>query len=150
MPDREDPASRPVDSYGAALIARRTILFVCRHGAAKSVLAAADFRTLAAELALEIDAVAAGIDPDPEVTPALVEALPLERLGESKPRAVTAADVAVASRVITFNLAPDELPSSSLPMEHWDDVPAVSENLVGARSAIRRHLNRLIADHLEQ
>ena len=92
---------------------RRTVLFVCRHGAAKSVLAAADFRRVAVERGLDMEAVAAGLDPDPEVAQILIEALPADGLGEHKPHAVTAADLASASRVITFNLAPDELPISS-------------------------------------
>src|SRR3954468_17262319 len=91
----------------------RTVLFVCRHGAAKSVLAAADFRRLALERGLDVDAIAAGVEPDAEVTPVLVRALPADSLGDYQPREVTAADLARASRVITFNLAPEELPISN-------------------------------------
>ena len=119
---------------------------MCRHGAAKSVLAAADLRTLAAERGLEIDAIACGVEPDARVASALSEALQDHGLSTYTPRAVTAADVASASRVITFNLAPDEVPISDSAVERWDDVPAVSENLEAARAAIRRHLDRLIDD----
>lgn len=124
-----------------------TVLFVCRHGAAKSVLAAADFRTLAAERGLAIEAVAAGLEPDAQMASVLIEALPSYDLRQDRPRAVTAADLASASRVITFNLAPDELLVSSSSVERWDDVPPVSENLSAARDAIRRHLDRLIEDY---
>src|SRR5919198_3447437 len=41
------------------------VLFVCVHGAAKSVIAAAHFRKLAAARGISIDAVAAGTEPDP-------------------------------------------------------------------------------------
>src|SRR3954468_22317822 len=78
----------------------RTVLFVCRHGAAKSVLAAADFRRLALERGLEVVAVAAGVEPDAQAGPALVRALPAERLGDYHPHAVTRAELAGASRVI--------------------------------------------------
>jgi hypothetical protein len=60
---------------------------------------------------------------------------------------VTAADLASASRVVTFNLAPEELPLSSSSVERWDDVPAVTENLQAARTAIGRHLDRLLEDY---
>jgi hypothetical protein len=60
---------------------------------------------------------------------------------------VTADDLASASRVITFNLAPDELPMSSSSIERWDDVPSVSENLKAARDAIDRHIDRLIEEY---
>ena len=48
----------------AATKARPRVLFVCLHGAAKSVVGAAHFRRLAAERGLTIDAVAAGTEPD--------------------------------------------------------------------------------------
>jgi hypothetical protein len=41
------------------------VLFVCLHGAAKSVVAAAHFRRLAGAAGLGIEAVAAGTEPDP-------------------------------------------------------------------------------------
>src|SRR5919106_1489229 len=43
------------------------VLFVCLHGAAKSVVAAAHFRRLAKGRGLSFDAVAAGTEPDPEL-----------------------------------------------------------------------------------
>src|SRR5215207_1472346 len=45
---------------------RPRVLFVCLHGAAKSVVGAAHFRRLAAARGLDIDAVAAGTEPDDE------------------------------------------------------------------------------------
>jgi hypothetical protein len=72
---------------------------------------------VATERGLEVEAVAAGLDPDPQVAPILIEALPADGLGDYKPRAVTAADLASASRVIAFNLAPDEFPIASPSVE---------------------------------
>ena len=123
-----------------------TVLFVCRHGAAKSILAAADFQSLAAERGLHIHAVAAGLEPDLLVARVLRDLLPSDGLAAAAPRSVTAADLASASRVITFDLAPDELPILNVPVERWDDVPSVSENLRAARDAIGRHLGRLVED----
>ena len=48
---------------------RTTILFMCPHGAAKSVLASAYFQRLAKERALNVRVLSAGTDPDPEVAP---------------------------------------------------------------------------------
>src|SRR5262245_44043426 len=45
------------------------VLFVCLHGAAKSVVAAAHFRRVAAARGLAVDAAAAGTEPDPELAP---------------------------------------------------------------------------------
>ena len=124
----------------------RSILFVCLHGAAKSVLAAADFGRLAAERGLAITADAAGTEPDPEMAPGVVAALRAEgvELGQRRPRRVTAAETARAERVVTFGCELGEAMPAAVPVERWDDVPAVSETLPLARAAIRRHLDRLL------
>jgi protein-tyrosine-phosphatase len=121
------------------------ILFVCLHGAAKSVLAAADFRRLAAERGLDVTAESAGTEPDPEIAPAVVAALRADgvELGPRRPRRVTAADAARADRVVTFGCDLGEATPAAA-VERWDDVPAVSEGLPAARAAIRRHLDRLL------
>jgi protein-tyrosine-phosphatase len=127
----------------------RSVLFVCLHGAAKSVLAAADFRRLAARRGLAITAEAAGTAPDPEIAPAVVAALRAEDvdLSEARPRRVTAADTARADRVVTFGCELGEVTPVAAPVEHWLDVPSVSEDLPRARAAIRRHLERLLDDY---
>jgi protein-tyrosine-phosphatase len=124
----------------------RSILFVCLHGAAKSVLAAADLRRLAAERGLALTADAAGTEPDPAIAPGVVTVLRAEgiELGQTRPRRVTAADTARADRVVTFGCELGEAMPATVPVERWDDVPAVSENLPLARAAIRRHLDRLL------
>lgn len=124
----------------------RSVLFVCLHGAAKSVLAAADFTRLAAERGLALTAEAAGTEPDPAIAPGVVAALRAEgvELGQTRPRRVTAADTARAERVVTFGCELGEATPASVSVERWDDVPAVSENLPLARAAIRRHLERLL------
>jgi len=124
----------------------RSVLFVCLHGAAKSVLAAADFRRLAAERGLALTALSAGTEPDPEIAPGVVAALRAEgvELGQTRPRQVTAADTALADRVVTFGCELGGATPAAVAVERWDDVPAVSENLPLARAAIRRHLDRLL------
>ena len=57
---RQQAATVPVQSR---------VLFVCLHGAAKSVVAAAHFRRLAAARGLSMTAVAAGTEPDAELAP---------------------------------------------------------------------------------
>jgi protein-tyrosine-phosphatase len=130
----------------------RSVLFVCLHGAAKSVLAAADFRRLAAQRDLEITADSAGTEPDPEIAPGVVAALRADGLDldRTRPRRVTAADTTRADRVVTFACELGEATPASGRVERWDDVPAVSENLPLARAAIRRHLDRLLDEFAAQ
>jgi protein-tyrosine-phosphatase len=124
----------------------KMVLFVCRHGAAKSVLAAADFQRLAMERGLEIRADSAGVEPDDRLSPIVAEVLGLHEpdVQAPVPRKVTSSDLATAWRVITFDLDPDELPALPADLERWDDLPAVSENLPAARDAIGRRLEGLI------
>ena len=56
----------------------RTVLFVCLHGAAKSVLAAADFERLARARGLDALAESAGTEPDPEIAPRVLAELRAE------------------------------------------------------------------------
>jgi protein-tyrosine-phosphatase len=123
-----------------------SVLFVCLHGAAKSVLAAADFRRLAAERGLDLTADSAGTAPDPEIAPGVVAALAAEGidLGPRRPRRVTAADTARAHRVVTFGCDLGEAAPAAGAVERWDDVPAVSDDLPRARAVIRRHLEGLL------
>jgi arsenate reductase (thioredoxin) len=126
----------------------RTILFVCLHGAAKSVLAAADCRRLAAERGIAIRATSAGTEPDPEIAPAVVRALREEGgpLESQRPRRVTRDDVAGASRVVAFGCDLSGVAVPGVPVEQWNDIPAVSDGLPAARQAIRARLERLLEE----
>src|SRR5262245_30370632 len=120
-------------------------MFVCRHGAAKSVLAAARLDRLARAAGAAIEVQAAGIEPDPEVSPAVISILddagawPLQR-----PREVTADDVARAWRIITFDLQPSEVPAGSSSLERWDGLPPASEDPARTLSALEPRLRRLL------
>jgi protein-tyrosine-phosphatase len=127
---------------------RTTILFVCQHGAAKSVLAAAELGRLAAERGLAVDAVASGIEPDEAVSAAAIEALGDDAagIGGYRPRRVTGTDIETASRVITLGVAPADLPATTRSIERWDDVPAVDAGPAAARVAIARRVRLLLGD----
>ena len=63
------------------------IVFVCEHGAAKSVIAAAYFNKLAQEANSEVRAVARGTHPDSELSPKAVVACALmDLLPQNWPR----------------------------------------------------------------
>ncbi len=126
----------------------RTILFLCPHNAAKSVIAAAYFRRLATERSLAYWADSAGTDPDERPSPAVVKALQEEGIDVSdhRPRPVTAEDLASAHRVISLGCDPGDLSGLDVPVEQWDDVPPPSRDLQASREAIRRHVNILLEE----
>ena len=70
-----------------------TVLFMCPHGAAKSVLASAYFQRLAKERGLNVRVESAGTEPDAQVAPAVASHLtrngygsPSKNLGGLRPR----------------------------------------------------------------
>ncbi len=127
-------------------LTHQKVLFVCLHGAAKSVLAAADFERMARERGLKIAAESAGTEPDPEIAPAVLAALKAEGvdMAGQRPRLVTREMAAGASRVVAFGCVLGAAASDGARIEQWGDVPAVSDGLPAARAVIRQRLERLL------
>ena len=125
--------------------ARRKVLFVCLHGAAKSVVGAAHFRQLAVARGLDVDAVAAGTEPDPQLAPGAVKGLAGDGLAAapSRPRPVTLYDLDSAARVVSFGC--DIAPARGQRVDQWD-VPAVSDGYAAARDRIVANVERLVAE----
>jgi arsenate reductase (thioredoxin) len=126
----------------------KTVLFLCPHGAAKSVLAAAAFQRLADQRGLPLRALCAGTEPDATIAPAVVAllaraglALPAER-----PQLVSAAQIAAAQRVVSLGCTREELPQQPAQWEQWDDVPAPSQDLAGAYARIQQHVTQLVEE----
>ena len=122
------------------------VLFVCLHGAAKSVLAATDFERMAKKRRLPIAAESAGTEPDPEIAPPVLAALKAEGMDMAgrKPRLVTREMAAGATRIVAFGCALGAAAADGARIEQWEDVPAVSDGLPAARAVIREHLERLL------
>lgn len=123
-----------------------SILFVCEHGAAKSVVAAAHFNRLANEAGLRVRAVARGTDPDATLTPQAVAGLTQDGLKpiDDAPVSLTSADITGAGRVIAFGSL--LLPAGATATESWTHVPAVSEDYARARDAMMPELQRLVRE----
>ncbi|HEY3477009.1 MAG TPA: hypothetical protein VGK56_20490 [Anaerolineales bacterium] len=122
-----------------------TIVFVCEHGAAKSVLAAAHFNRLAAQARLSLHAVARGTNPDRELSAEVIHGLLEDGLSpaEAAPQQLTEVDLQTAQRVIAFCDLPTEAHRKAV-IERWDDVPPVSENYEKARDAILERIRQLL------
>lgn len=122
----------------------RTILFLCPHNAAKSVIAAAYCEQLAAERGLTLRATSAGTDPG--ISPGVAAALFAEGIDvrAHRPRRVTAEALAGASRVVSLGCDLGDIAPLGLVVVHWDDVPSPSADLTGARAVIAAHVRRLV------
>jgi protein-tyrosine-phosphatase len=128
-----------------AATVRPRVLFACLHGAAKSVIAAAHFRRLAAGRGLAVDAVAAGTEPDPQLAPGAVKGLAGDGLtpAPSRPRPVTLYDLDSALRVVSFGC--NVTPAHGQRVEQWE-VPAVSDGYDAARDRIVANVERLVGE----
>jgi protein-tyrosine-phosphatase len=140
-----------IDPLGKPAASGRTIpriLFICPHGAAKSVLASAYFQRMAQERGLNVQVDFAGTEPDRAVAPKVVERLKARGypLPTSQPRRVTAAEVSSADVVISMGCDLTGLSPATGALRRWDDVPAPSEDFDGADEAILKRVAALVEE----
>jgi arsenate reductase (thioredoxin) len=126
-----------------------TILFLCPHGAAKSIMAAAYFQQRAKQQGLDMQATAAGTEPSAEVSPSVAELLAKEGINVSHivPQRVTDEKMASAFHVVSLGCELDALPLSNAAVERWDDVPVPSQNLMAARNRIYERVALLVEQY---
>jgi protein-tyrosine-phosphatase len=132
--------------YAACQSRIKTVLFLCPHNAAKSVLAAAYFQARAVDQRLPYRADSAGTEPSEKVSPKVAELLKSEGMEVTGviPRAVTADDFASADRVISMGCDLSAFDLSGVQVELWDDIPAASQDLLASRNAISARIEQLI------
>ena len=113
------------------------IIFVCLHGAAKSIIAASYFNKIASETGVELHAVARGLEPDLGLSDSVVTRLLKDGLSptELTPQKLLLEELETARRVITFCELPDEYQGKAV-FEYWENVPPVSEGYERARDII--------------
>ncbi len=123
-----------------------TVLFVCEHGSAKSVVAAAHFNRIAAARGLPFRAISRGTVPDPEMAPAAVEGLLRDGLkpDDPAPAKLDQAHLDAAVRVVTFCPLPPGLQVKP-PVEQWE-VPPVSTEYAASREAMLLRIERLLLE----
>ncbi len=144
----------PVASFGqgskdqSATADSPTILFVCEHGAAKSVIAAAYFNKLAKERGLKYRAVFRGTNPDPALAMAAEKGLKEDGIDTHgwKPEMVTKKDMDAASRVVAMGCALPEKDAVAGKIDEWNDISSVSQNYQVARTEIVKKVQSLVDD----
>ena len=121
------------------------IVFVCEHGAAKSIIAASYFNKLASERGFPQRAIARGTQPDPTYAPSVIQGLKDDGLeiDKGKPVSVTDADLAAAMHVVTLGCKLPHPPPSTANVRAWDDISMV-EGYSAARRAIVKRVEQLL------
>jgi arsenate reductase (thioredoxin) len=128
---------------------RRLVLFVCEHGAAKSVVATAHFNQLARRSGLSAFAASRGITPESVVDPVVRTGMEAEGLNtDVTPVAVTPEMARTAARIVTFGVdLPFAVPAATR-VESWADVPPLSRDYDASRAAISARVAALIEEML--
>jgi len=141
-------ASTPFAQTSQATPKPPTVLFMCPHGAAKSVLASAYFQRAAKERGLNVRVESAGTDPDPAVSAAVAEHLTKNgyAIPIATPIKVTPAQLASADVVISMGCDLTGFPTPKGRLLRWDEVPGPGENLAAADEAIRKRVTQLIEE----
>ena len=123
-----------------------TILFLCPHNAAKSLIAAAYFNRLAEHSGLPITGDSAGTEPSEAVSPVAAGMLLKDGIDISayKPRRAAPEELQKSALIVSIGCTPQELNEATAPIEYWDDVPMVSQDPEGSRDAIRIHVEELV------
>ena len=126
------------------------IVFVCEHGAAKSVIATAYFNKLAAERGLPDRATYRGANPQAELSVSALKGLREDGLTvpSAKPSPITSGDVTKATHIFAIGCSLPAHAASSGKAESWDDVPE-DRGYAAQRDAIKKHVERLL-DQLQK
>src|SRR5262249_55910429 len=105
--------------------ANPAVVFVCEHGAAKSVIATAYFNKLAAERGLPFRATFRGTSPQENLSVRAVEGLKADGLAipTGKPSAISDSDVAGATHIFAIGCTLPEKARASGKAGDWSDVP---------------------------
>jgi arsenate reductase (thioredoxin) len=126
-----------------------TILFVCEHGSAKSIIAAAHFNDLANKNGLPYRAIARGVHPDKDIPLHVKSGLAAERLDIRgwQPKRFSEDDALRSDRVITLGcMLPTAKSVVMRKAQEWNDVPSPSENYQNASRAIAERVGLLLRE----
>jgi protein-tyrosine-phosphatase len=129
-----------------------SILFICEHGAAKSVIAAAYFDKLAQERRLNYRAVFRGTNPDAAIAPVAEKGLAQDGLKTQgwKPQLITKKDMDAAAAIVTLGCALPGKEAVAEKVAAWEGVPSPSENYTATRDDIVKRVQRLVDELAKQ
>jgi protein-tyrosine-phosphatase len=128
----------------------KTVLFLCPHNAAKSVIAVSYAERLAMAAHLDLHFISAGTEPDSSIMPSVQDLLKadgfVDAVANHQPRLVTATDLECADVVVTMGCNLEALGVPERKRRDWSDVPPASADVLLCRKAILKRLLGLLAE----
>lgn len=124
--------------------AQKTILFVCEHGSAKSIVAASHFRKIAKQEGLNIKVISRGTNPDKAVPEKVNQFLVKDGLEKhtTAPEQLSADDIKNADYVVAFSTLPANV-GKPRNFEAWD-TPSFEAGYPAARDSITVNIRKII------
>jgi protein-tyrosine-phosphatase len=143
-------AGASAQSAAKAAASSPAVVFVCEHGAAKSVIATAYFNKLAAERGLPYRATFRGISPQEALSVRAVQGLAADGVPvpPGAPTAIGDADIKSATHIFAIGCVLPAAAKSSGKAKDWSDVPD-DKGYDAQRDAIVRHVKELL-DELQR
>lgn len=128
----------------------KKVLFVCEHGAGKSVVAAAYFNKIAKDRNLNWEATCRGTNPDEEIGNTIQDGLSSDNLPSpiASPQQLTSTDTSNVERIILFTKLPEEL-KNTVQTEDWSSLPNIEGKYEARRDALIKKINEFF-DSLEK
>ena len=125
--------------------AQPSVVFVCAHGAAKSLIAATYFNKLAAERGLPYRATFRGVTPDDSLSARALDGLKSDGLvpPSDKPQAIGDADIRAATHIFAIGCTLPDPAQRSGKADTWSDVPD-TQGYGPMRDAIVGHVKELL------
>lgn len=128
-----------------AVAAEPKVVFVCEHGAAKSVIATAYFNKLAAERGLPYRATFRATSPQEALSVRAVQGLKSDGVAipEGAPTAIADADIKGATHIFAIGCTLPANAVASGKSKDWSDVPD-DKGYEAQRDAIVKHVKELL------
>ena len=120
-------------------------VFVCEHGAAKSLIATAYFNKLASERGMRERAIFRGISPQAALSVTAIEGLRADGIAipDGKPTAIAPSDVSGATHIFAIGCTLPTVATASGKAAAWSDVPD-DKGYGVMRDAIVAHVRGLL------
>jgi protein-tyrosine-phosphatase len=135
-----------VASFGSLMAQeKKTVVFVCEHGAARSTIASLYFNKLAQENGLHYQSVFRALSRDTALTKETKNGLIKDGFSIDNLKTVnlTATDVNSNTLLISLDCV---VPSIYTTKYSWSGIPPISEDYQAARNEIVKRVNKLISE----